>query len=138
VKADTCTRWRTSPACCKWSSSNFITQEKWSKKELTAAQGVENAASASCSRNGGSSAPRHRINSNPKDSMPGTPSHSFTYVYEYIKQICISMYILYIYIHIKPSTARVSDTSFKKTFCLMNIRPQDLLSHEQTLWSRLH
>jgi len=23
-----------------------------------------------------------------------------------------------------------SDTSFKKTFCLMNIRPQDQLSHE--------
>ena len=29
-----------------------------------------------------------------------------------------------------------SDTSFKKTFCLMNIRPQDLLSHEPTLWFR--
>jgi hypothetical protein len=26
-----------------------------------------------------------------------------------------------------------SDISFKKTFCLMNIRPQDLLSHEPTL-----
>ena len=31
-----------------------------------------------------------------------------------------------------------SDTSFKKTFCLMNIRPQDLLSHEPTLWFRRH
>jgi len=25
---------------------------------------------------------------------------------------------------------------FKKTFCLMKVRPQDLLSHEPTLWSR--
>ena len=33
---------------------------------------------------------------------------------------------------------RYSDTSFKKTFCLMNIRPQDLLSHEPTLWFRRH
>jgi len=31
-----------------------------------------------------------------------------------------------------------SDISFKKTFCLMNIRPQDLLSHEPTLWFRRH
>jgi len=31
-----------------------------------------------------------------------------------------------------------SDISFKKTFCLMNIRPQDFLSHEPTLWFRRH
>jgi len=35
-------------------------------------------------------------------------------------------------------TTAFSDTSFKKTFCLMNIRPQDLLSHEPTLWFRRH
>jgi hypothetical protein len=32
----------------------------------------------------------------------------------------------------------MSDISFKKTFCLMNIRPQDFLSHEPTLWFRRH
>ena len=32
----------------------------------------------------------------------------------------------------------LSDISFKKTFCLMNIRPQDLLSHEPTVWFRRH
>jgi len=31
-----------------------------------------------------------------------------------------------------------SDISFKKTFCLMNIHPQDFLSHEPTLWFRRH
>jgi len=31
-----------------------------------------------------------------------------------------------------------SDISLKKTFCLMNIRPQDFLSHEPTLWFRRH
>ena len=30
-----------------------------------------------------------------------------------------------------------SDNSFKKTLCLMNIYPQDLLSHEPILWFRL-
>jgi len=32
----------------------------------------------------------------------------------------------------------VSDISFKKTFWLMNIRPQDFLSHEPTLWFKRH
>ena len=32
----------------------------------------------------------------------------------------------------------LSNISFKKTFCLMNIRPEDLFSHEQTLWFRRH
>jgi len=31
-----------------------------------------------------------------------------------------------------------SDHSFKKTFCLMNISPTNLLSHEPTLWFRRH
>jgi len=37
-----------------------------------------------------------------------------------------------VYVHV------CSDISFKKTFCLMNIRPQDFLSHEPTLWFRRH
>ena len=32
----------------------------------------------------------------------------------------------------------ISDVSFKKTFCLMNICPQDLLSHEPSLWFGSH
>mmetsp|Transcript_20695 Transcript_20695/g.30412 ORF Transcript_20695/g.30412 Transcript_20695/m.30412 type:complete len:124 (-) Transcript_20695:32-403(-) len=86
-----------------------ITQEKWSKKEPTAAKGVENAPSASCSRNGGSSAPRHPISSNPQDSMTGTPSHPYTYVYEYIKQICTSMYILYIFTSNHPQNGSMKE-----------------------------
>jgi len=31
-----------------------------------------------------------------------------------------------------------SDISFKKTFCFINIRPQNLLSDEPTLWFRRH
>jgi len=33
---------------------------------------------------------------------------------------------------------KFSDITFKKTFCLMNIRPQDFLSHEPTVWFRRH
>ena len=36
------------------------------------------------------------------------------------------------------SLRRKSDISFKKSFCLMDIRPQDLLSREPTLCFRRH
>jgi len=58
-------------------------------------------------------------------------TYTHAYVCSYI-YVCMHMHICiftYMYIHI-------SDLSFKKNFCLMNIRPQDLLSHEPTLWFR--
>jgi len=47
----------------------------------------------------------------------------------------ISIVVLYISL---PLCMGESDISFKKTFCLMNIRPQDFLSHEPTLWFGRH
>jgi len=43
-----------------------------------------------------------------------------------------NMSIVVLYISL-PMCMGESDISFKKTFCLMNIRPHDLLSHEPTL-----
>jgi len=48
------------------------------------------------------------------------------------ERACFNIYrCIYKYIY-------MSDISFKKTFCLMNIRPQDFLSHDPTLWFRRH
>ena len=47
----------------------------------------------------------------------------------------ISIVVIYISL---PLCQGESDISFKKTFCLMNIRPQDLLSHESTLLVYAH
>ena len=47
----------------------------------------------------------------------------------------ISIVVFYISL---PLYMGKSEISFKKTFCLMNIRPQDFLSHEPTLWFRRH
>ena len=48
------------------------------------------------------------------------------------------MHVTYPVCDFKVLNRSRSDTSFKNTFCLMNIRPQDLLSHEPTLWFMRH
>jgi len=46
-----------------------------------------------------------------------------------------NIWIVVLYISL-PLCMGESDISFKKTFCLMDTRPQDFLSHEPTLWFR--
>ena len=72
-----------------------------------------------------------------KDTYISIDTDTYIYIHKHVIQIYTQVHIdTYIYIYIDIDT--YSDISFKKTFCLMNIRPQDFLSHEPTLWFRRH
>ena len=60
----------------------------------------------------------------------------YAYIHAFI-YICVYVYTykMYAYAYI---CVDISDISFKKTFCLINIRPQDLLSHEPALLVEAH